>query len=122
MELPEIKCYGGLAKETEAQLANLKGIPTKDQLMSILKEEDLVVTFLKLDGDRRVMTCTLNEDRVPPPTKKDPLSQKKIRQISDKVCSVWDINAKGWRSFRYDRVEKVETLRSALLVAEGKTL
>lgn len=110
MEFPEIKCYGGLAKETEVQIADLKGIPTRDQLMTILKEEELIVTFLKLDGDRRVMTCTLKEDIVPPPTKKDPLSQKKIRQISDKVCSVWDINAKGWRSFRYDRVEKVDII------------
>ena len=91
-------------KET---IADMKGIPTKDELMTMLKEDELVVTFLKLDGDRRVMTCTLHEDVVPPATKKDPLSQKKIRQISDKVCSVWDINAKGWRSFRYDRVEEV---------------
>ena len=92
-------------KET---IADMKGIPTKDELMTMLKEDELVVTFLKLDGDRRVMTCTLHEDVVPPATKKDPLSQKKVRQISDKVCSVWDIYAKGWRSFRYDRVEKVE--------------
>ena len=91
-------------KET---IADMKGIPTKDELMTMLKEDELIVTFLKLDGDRRVMTCTLREDVVPPATKKDPLSQKKIRTISDKVCSVWDIHAKGWRSFRYDRVEEV---------------
>ncbi len=98
-------------KET---IADMKGIPTKDELMTMLKEDELVVTFLKLDGDRRVMTCTLHEDVVPPATKKDPLSQKKIRTISDKVCSVWDINAKGWRSFRYDRVEKVEQRQGEL--------
>ncbi len=98
-------------KET---IADMKGIHTKDELMTMLKEDELVVTFLKLDGDRRVMTCTLHEDVVPPATKKDPLSQKKIRTISDKVCSVWDIHAKGWRSFRYDRVEKVEQRQGEL--------
>ena len=95
-------------------IAEMKGIPTKENLMTMLAEDELVVTFLKLDGDRRVMTCTLLESVVPPATKKDPLSQKKIRTISDKVCSVWDINARGWRSFRYDRVEKVEQRQGEL--------
>ena len=54
------------------------------------------------------MTCTLKEDIKPKATKTDPLSQEKVRKISDKVVSVWDVNAKGWRSFRYERVEKVE--------------
>tara|TARA_B100000524_G_scaffold296863_1_gene171343 strand:- start:640 stop:957 length:318 start_codon:yes stop_codon:yes gene_type:complete len=103
-----------LNTDVKETIADMKGIPTKDELMTMLKEDELVVTFLKLDGDRRVMTCTLHEDVVPPATKKDPLSQKKIRTISDKVCSVWDINAKGWRSFRYDRVEKVEQRQGEL--------
>ena len=41
-------------------------------------------------------------------TKTDTLSQKKVREVSDKVCSVWDVNANGWRSFRYDRVQTVK--------------
>lgn len=89
-------------------IAELKGIPTREELMAQLKNETLVVTFLKLDGDRREMTCTLQETIVPPATKSDPMSQKKVREVTDKVCSVWDVNAQGWRSFRYDRVEKVQ--------------
>lgn len=90
------------------KIAKLKGIPTKDELKKLLEEEVVEVTFTKLDGDKRVMTCTLREDLKPQATKTDPLSQKKVRQISDKVISVWDMKAKGWRSFRYERVEKVE--------------
>ena len=65
--------------ETNLQetIADMKGIPTRDELMKMLKEDHYTVSFLKLDGDRRVMTCTLHEDVVPPATKKDPLSQKK---------------------------------------------
>jgi hypothetical protein len=54
------------------------------------------------------MTCTLREDIKPAATKADPLSQKKVREVSDKVVSVWDVNAKGWRSFRYERINAVD--------------
>lgn len=94
--------------EVADKIAEIKGIPTKDDLMKMLEENVVVVTFLKLDGDQRVMTCTLKEDIKPKATKTDTLSQKKVREISDKVCSVWDVNANGWRSFRYDRVQTVK--------------
>ena len=94
--------------EVADKIAEMKGIPTKDDLMKMLEENVVVVTFLKLDGDQRVMTCTLKEDIKPKATKTDTLSQKKVREVSDKVCSVWDVNANGWRSFRYDRVQTVE--------------
>ena len=90
-------------------VAALKGIPTREQLMKQLTEEVLTVTFLKLDGDQRVMTCTLVPTVIPRATVEDPLSQKKVRTINEKVCSVWDVNAEAWRSFRYDRVQKVES-------------
>ena len=89
-------------------IANLKGIPTKADLKKLLEQNVLTVDFLKLDGDKRVMTCTLREDIKPAATKTDAMSTKKVREISDAVVSVWDVNAKGWRSFRYDRINSVE--------------
>lgn len=89
-------------------VARLKGIPTKEELKLLLAHNVLTVDFTKLDGDKRVMTCTLREDIKPAATKTDPLSQKKVREVSDAVVSVWDVNAKGWRSFRYDRVNAVD--------------
>jgi hypothetical protein len=91
-------------------IANLKGIPTRDQLMEMLGSEVLEVTFLKLDGDERKMPCTLIASYLPPAKKDDPLSQKKVRQVSDKVCAVWATESKGFRSFRYDRVTNVKVL------------
>ena len=85
-------------------VATLKGIPTKSDLKGLLEQNVIVVDFTKLDGDKRIMTCTLREDIKPMATKSDPLSQKKIREISDAVINVWDVNAKGWRSFRWDTV------------------
>ena len=91
-------------------VANLKGIPTKEDLKNLLEQTVLEVDFTKLDGDKRVMTCTLREDMKPPATKTDTMSQKKVREVSDAVVSVWDVNAKGWRSFRYERVNIVNVI------------
>ena len=89
-------------------VATLKGIPTKPDLKNQLEQNVLVVDFTKLNGDKRVMTCTLREDIKPPATKTDTMSQKAVREVSDAVVSVWDVNAKGWRSFRYDRINAVD--------------
>ena len=89
-------------------VAALKGIPTKEELKLLLEHNVLIVDFLKLNGDRRVMTCTLRSDIKPAATKADPISQKAVRETSDAVVSVWDVNARGWRSFRYDRVNSVD--------------
>jgi hypothetical protein len=91
-------------------VAALKGIPTRDDLKHILEQNVVEVDFLKLNGDRRVMTCTLREDIKPRATKADPISQKAVRDVSDAVVSVWDINARGWRSFRYERVNSVKVV------------
>jgi len=91
-------------------VAALKGIPTKEDLKLLLEQNVLVVDFTKLSGDKRVMTCTLRDDMKPRATKDDTLSQKKVREISEVVISVWDVNAQGWRSFRYDRLNSVEVV------------
>jgi hypothetical protein len=86
------------------KVAELKGIPTQEELNKLLREGVLVVTFNKLNGDERVMTCTKNLESIPeesrPKTEKEPPKGN---------VNVWDINAKGWRSFKYDRVTKVES-------------
>lgn len=89
-------------------VASLKGIPTRTDLQNLLSQNVLVVDFTKLNGDKRVMTCTLREDMKPRATKDDTMSQKKVRELSEEVVSVWDVNAKGWRSFRYNRINNVD--------------
>jgi hypothetical protein len=89
-------------------VAALKGVPAQEQLLERLKNSVVEVTFTKLNGDRRVMECTLLPHMLPEPKKTDPLSQKKVREIDPRVISVWDVNAGGWRAFRYERVEHVE--------------
>lgn len=89
-----------LVKET---IAALKGIPTEEELSTLLRERVLKITFLKLDGDQRVMSCTKSWNLIP--ETKRPTS---ARESKPGTINVWDVNADGWRSFRYDRVQKVE--------------
>ena len=74
-------------------IADLKGIPTRDKLIELLRKEVVEVTFTKLDGDERVMPCTLVESFFPDP-------KKETSQKNDKVVAVWAIESKGFRSFR----------------------
>ena len=67
------------------KVAELKGIPTRKALMEQLENEVLEVTFLKINGDKRVMTCTLMDSIKPKATKTDTMSQKAVRTVSDKV-------------------------------------
>ena len=94
----------------ETKIAEMKGIPTKDQLLKILQENVVEVTFAKLDGEQRIMPCTLIPEYLPPAKKDEPITQKKVRETSDKVVVAWATESKGFRSFRYDRVEKVVIL------------
>lgn len=85
-------------------------VPSREDLKNLLEHNVVEVDFLKLNGDRRVMTCTMKADLRPSATKADPLSQTAVRETSDAVLSVWDLNAQGWRSFRYERVNGVKVI------------
>lgn len=100
-----------MSKQTKVEdtVAALKGIPTRQELLDLLSDEIVDVTFDKLSGDERTMKCTLIPSMLPPAQRDDKLSQTKVRNLEDKVFVVWaiDIEPHAWRSFRYDRVKKV---------------
>ena len=99
--------------QVQDAIADLKNIPKQDELLNILKTGVLIVTFNKLDGDERVMTCTKNNEHIPEE------SRPKIdKVVKEGTITVWDLNAKGWRSFKYDRVTKVEGGGTANIIKE----
>jgi hypothetical protein len=48
------------------------------------------------------MECTLNPELLPAQTDLEEQVQKKTPNPD--VLAVWDLDAKGWRSFRYDSI------------------
>ena len=118
-------------KEKQQDLTELNGDGNRDRgrygedlkeempsVLKILKENtiaklvkgEVIVTFNKINGDKRVMTCTLQEGVVPEATKTDTISQKKVQKINQEVQVVWDVNAKGWRSVRWENVTEVASV------------
>jgi hypothetical protein len=62
------------------------------------------LTFTKKDGTERVMNCTLNEEHLPVTEAKE---ETKERKTNDDVLAVYDVDAEGWRSFRWDSLIQI---------------
>jgi hypothetical protein len=82
----------------------------RDWVTGVLRMHDTEVEFVKTDGTLRKMSATLNPLLVPPAPEPKILSEgevAKVKKANPEVCSVWDIEAKGWRSFRFDKVKSI---------------
>jgi hypothetical protein len=66
------------------------------------------VTFTKINGDERIMTCTTDLGTIPEDS--HPKGTSKVNKESTNI-SVWDTNAEGWRSFKSENVTKFTALR-----------
>ena len=78
-------------------------------LKNELQSKTAEVTFTKLNGDVRVMTCTLNPELLPAKVVTEGEEEKPTRTIKNPNNSlpVYDINAEGWRSFVIKNVTQV---------------
>jgi hypothetical protein len=75
-------------------------------MINELKSGICEVEFTKVNGETRLMKCTLDPSIIPVATKEDPLSQKKVRSVSEEVLPVWDVEREQWRSFRVENVTR----------------
>jgi len=69
-------------------------------LIDHLKISTIRVRFIKTDGTERTMNCTLDERVVPALEKKT----DKVKTVNEDVLPVYDVDTKGWRSFRLDSI------------------
>lgn len=75
----------------------------RNDMIKQLQQRDCRVIFKKVNGEERDMVCTLREDALPPASK-DPITQKKVREVNPEVLAVWDVNKGAFRSFRVENV------------------
>ena len=79
---------------------------TRDGLIDMLRHNIVTVTFTKVNGDERVVKCTLRGELIPnAPTRNGELVVEQ-KSTSNNV-SVWDVDANGWRSFRVENVKNI---------------
>jgi len=79
----------------------------RSTLATMLTESVQTITFNKVNGDQRVMNCTLMSKYLPPTTNAEP-----SKKVNEEVLSVWDVDAQGYRSFRMNNITNVETPQS----------
>lgn len=77
------------------------------ELKTSLRAGPLEVTFKKVNGETRVMTCTTNMDLIPPSSWPIGNNVQEEEQHRRNV-RVYDINAQGWRSFIFDNIIEVK--------------
>ena len=88
--------------ETELDLTDTKNQQILKDLLRVSKD-GVYVTFTKVNGDGRTMRCTRNPDIIGTPNS----TEGEGRPEYPTACSVWDLDAKGWRSFRWDSVTAI---------------
>jgi hypothetical protein len=76
----------------------------------LLQNGQVTLEFEKADGTIRAMVCTLNEEKgakyIVNETKGEDSTPKK--KPNDDVCVVWDCAQSAWRSFRWDRLKRID--------------
>jgi hypothetical protein len=82
----------------------------KAYLVNTLMAYTCNVTFTKVNGEKRVMQCTLRPDVVP--------VTKNVNKSGGMVVPVWDVENNGWRSFRIDTVTDFEIIN----IPKGKKI
>lgn len=80
---------------------------SKQWVKSCLLTNVCTITFTKKNGDERVMKCTLDEQHFPP-VQKEASEVGEVRQKSKDALAVFDIEAQGWRAFRWDSIKRFE--------------
>ena len=75
---------------------------SRNEMITELKAGVCKVTFTKVNGEERIMDCTLMPDMLPESERER--STNPQRNVREENLSVWDVNANGWRSFRLANV------------------
>lgn len=74
----------------------------------LLDTTKVTVEFTKANGESRTMVCTLSQEHGAVYVINENQDSIKKKTQNNEVCVVWDCEQKAWRSFRWDRLKKIE--------------
>lgn len=77
---------------------------SEHKIHELLQQHDCEVTFKKVDGELRVMPCTLRPEALPT---KVVVEGARTKAPAPGVLSVWCLDRREWRSFRINNVISV---------------
>ena len=94
-------------------MKNTSGLYNRDNVLGDLREHIVEITFDKVNGERRIMRCTLMPAYLPASYRNNIEEQKQEaefhRNNKDSIA-VWDITNAGWRSFKIESVIYVQVI------------
>ena len=76
----------------------------RSEMMQTLQNGLSEVTFNKINGDVRVMTCTLDDTIIPADFLPKTSAMLDAVEVPQTIIKVYDVKAEGWRSFRVESV------------------
>lgn len=77
------------------------------EMWQLLAENQCEVTFTKVNGETRVMPCTLMEDALP---HREANKLHETRVIDRKTITVWCLDKSEWRKFKTENVKSIKLL------------
>lgn len=80
----------------------------KEGIKKSLRETICKVIFTKTNGETRIMHCTLNESMIPE-QKESTDNPKRTKKENPDVQAVYDVEAQGWRSFKWDLLKDFQS-------------
>ena len=81
---------------------------TRENVISDLRDHVMEVTFTKVNGETRIMRCTLDQRIIPQPVDYKHLEEQHKKPENLNVVACWDVQAGGWRSFRVDSIKYIQ--------------
>ena len=84
---------------------------TQENMLAALRESECEVTFTKVNGDTRVMRCTLNTNIIPQDKMPKGDNTPELREGLDtllKAIRVFDTGLEDWRSFKVETVKNFQ--------------
>jgi len=111
-----------MAEPTEEDLESKVITDAVKFWMKIYEEKEVVIRFIKKDKSVRIMRCTLDFTKIPNEHKPSKVDIERILKLIKKnqIMHVWDLEAKGWRSVPFDRVEWMDTRNQRYVIRKKK--
>jgi len=82
----------------------------RDVILDDLRQNVMRISFTKVNGEHRIMKCTLRKDLLPATYISEETVERDFHKENKDVISAWDMEKGGWRSFRIDSVLYVEDI------------
>lgn len=80
----------------------------RDTVLNDLRNNVIEVTFTKVNGEERIMRCTLRPDLLPKTFTEETEQEAKFHKENLNTIAAWDVQKGGWRSFRMDSVSYLQ--------------